>query len=88
MTANVQANGDSRRLQPALFEVALITARECAAVGGMSPSWWHEMVRLKRAPRRLSGSPVSHAGGWRRSPPFGGSSPSRVPLTTRRLSRF
>ena len=35
---------------PALAAVALIDAPTCAAAGGMSVSWWHEEVRLGRAP--------------------------------------
>ncbi len=33
-----------------LADVALIEATTCAAAGAMSVSWWHEAVRLGRAP--------------------------------------
>lgn len=39
-----------KSLPPALSSVALIDAPTCAAVGGMSVSWWHDEVREGRAP--------------------------------------
>lgn len=33
-----------------LADVALIEATTCAAAGAMSVSWWHEAVRMGRAP--------------------------------------
>lgn len=33
-----------------MADVALIPASICAAIGGMSLSWWHEEVRAGRAP--------------------------------------
>lgn len=40
-----------------LQEVALIDALTCAAVGGMSVSWWHEEVRTGRAPQPVIRQP-------------------------------
>jgi hypothetical protein len=37
-------------LPAGLTDVALIDARTCAQVGGMSLSWWHEAVRAGLAP--------------------------------------
>lgn len=34
-----------------LADVALMTATQCADVGSMSVSWWHEEVRAGRAPK-------------------------------------
>lgn len=39
-----------RPLPASLSDVALIDAKTCAAVGGMSLSWWHAEVAAGRAP--------------------------------------
>lgn len=38
-------------------EVALISADTCAAIGEMSLSWWHDEVRLGRAPKPVIKQP-------------------------------
>ena len=40
----------ARPLPANLADVALIDAPTCAAAGDMSVSWWHEEVRIGRAP--------------------------------------
>ena len=40
-----------------LAEVALIDAPTCAAVGKMSISWWHDEVRVGRAPQPVIRKP-------------------------------
>ena len=40
-----------------LAEVALIDAPTCAAVGKMSLSWWHDQVRVGRAPQPVIRKP-------------------------------
>jgi predicted DNA-binding transcriptional regulator AlpA len=40
-----------------LAAVALIDATTCAAAGAMSVSWWHEQVRVGRAPAPVVRSP-------------------------------
>ena len=44
------AKTDLPTIPPALSSVALIDAPTCAAAGGMSVSWWHDEVRVGRAP--------------------------------------
>jgi hypothetical protein len=41
---------DLPQVPHALAGVALIDAPTCAAAGGMSVSWWHEQVRIGKAP--------------------------------------
>jgi predicted DNA-binding transcriptional regulator AlpA len=48
-----------------LADVALIEATTCAAAGAMSVSWWHEAVRLGRAPAPVIRLPRCTR--WRRS---------------------
>lgn len=40
----------SKAVPANLADVALVEATTCAAAGAMSVSWWHEAVRLGRAP--------------------------------------
>jgi len=48
MTAKAEIDTSSSQ---ALEDVALIDAATCAAVGGMSVSWWHAEVAAGRAPQ-------------------------------------
>ena len=50
MTVKFNLDAAARPLLPDLAKVALIDARTCAAVGGMSLSWWYDEVRAGRAP--------------------------------------
>ena len=38
-------------LPPELAAVALVDAKACAAVGGMSVTWWYDEVQAGRAPQ-------------------------------------
>jgi hypothetical protein len=44
-------------IPPSLIDVALIPAKTCAAVGGMSLSWWYEEVAAGRAPKPAISEP-------------------------------
>jgi hypothetical protein len=46
MTAKTDPKPITRPLPANLADVALIDAPTCAAVGGLSVSWWHEEVRI------------------------------------------
>jgi predicted DNA-binding transcriptional regulator AlpA len=50
VTVNVEINPAANALLATLADVALIEATTCAAAGAMSVSWWHDAVRLGRAP--------------------------------------
>lgn len=50
MTVTFNPDGAARPLLAELAEVALIDARSCAAVGGMSRTWWYDEVRKGHAP--------------------------------------
>lgn len=40
-----------------MSDVALLTARQCAEIGGMSLSWWHAEVQAGRAPAPVFRAP-------------------------------
>lgn len=50
MTSTTNREPAARSLPADLTAVALIDAPTCAAAGAMSVSWWHEEVRVGRAP--------------------------------------
>lgn len=51
MTGKHRRNAGGLELPSPLASVALIDATACAAIGGMSVSWWNEQVRAGRAPQ-------------------------------------
>jgi len=51
MTAKTDQKTATPPLPAELADVALIPGSTCAAVGGMSISWWNEEVRAGRAPQ-------------------------------------
>lgn len=57
VTAKNEQKPAARPLPPDLADVALIDAPTCAAAGDMSVSWWHEEVRVGRAPRPVIRKP-------------------------------
>ena len=48
---------ENSTIPAALADLALIDAPACAAVGGMSVSWWHDEVRGGRAPKPVIRQP-------------------------------
>lgn len=57
MNAKTEKKAAARALPAELADVALIDASACAAVGGMSVSWWHAEVAAGRAPQPVIREP-------------------------------